>query len=556
LAAGTEDGEVYVWDLRSKTLLKTIDQNGQSGIGRKASGCHSVAYANDGALAACFENGDVCVWSGEDADNANGLTLTCAIPSEHARHDVEFSPDGKVFFVADSSGSIVAYSANDGREQYRLKGFDSPALSLALSQDGQLLAASSSDQSIKVWDWKERRLLHTLLTHTDEVHDVSFSWDKTIIASASNDNSIKLWDVASGREVTTLWGHAGFVRSVAFSPDGRTLASGAVDDAIRIWNLSRVQTQFAETVDSPIPCVWDIEFSNRTNVVAATGDGDKIWIGDAHSAQTLNELMSETRLIHALDISRDDRWLITGGGESSKVGALRSTDVQSVPDYGNISVWDLDTMSEVAVPHAHDSMTIGVMIWQDDQYALSVASDGAVKLWKIPELRELKLVRPAGIACYSAALSPDQSLLALGIEDGTIELWQYGSDGWTFLRPLIGHDDWVPNIRFSRDSRLLASASLDQTAAIWDVPSGRLKHRLRSQGWVLSVDFSAEGKTLAIGNQDGSVRLWNVAGGAELMTLRGRSTCVFCVRFSPDGGTLTGGEVGGTIHFWRTRLAH
>jgi WD40 repeat protein len=512
-----------------------------------------VAYANNGALAACFANGDVRVWNGADSDNANVLTPKYTIPSEHARFDVEFSPDGKVLFAADNSGSIVAYSANDGREQYRLRCFDSPALSLALSRDGELLAASSKDQSIKVWGWKERRLLHTLLGHTDEVNDVAFSRDKKIVASASNDNSIKLWDVASGAEITTLWGHAGHVSSVAFSPDAHSLASGAVDDAVRIWNLSRAHSRNVETVNTSIPCVWSIAFSKQMNFVAAAGDGDQIWIGNPRSGQTLNVLTSSiTPPIHAIDVSHDERLLITSGGETSQVGWQRTTDRQILPNFGSVSVWDLDTMTAVAISRAHDARVIAIMLWRDDKCALSVATDGTVKLWKMPELKEIEIIRPAGIACYSAAVSPDQRFFALGTEQGDIELWQYGSDGWRLRQRLVGHDDWVPSLRFSRDSRRLASAGLDETAAIWDIASGKLEHRLRGQGWVLSVDFSADGKTLATGNQDGSVRLWNVSRGAELMTLRGRSKGVFSVRFSPDGSTLASGQVGGTIRFWRT----
>jgi WD40 repeat protein len=211
-------------------------------------------------------------------------------------------------------------------------------------------------------------------------------------------------------------------------------------------------------------------------------------------------------------------------------------------------------MREVALSHGHDSMVIGIMLWGNDKNALSVATDGTVKLWRIPELRELDVVRSSGAACYSAAMSPDQSLLALGTEQGLIELWQHRSGSWSLWRTLRGHDDWIPCLQFSRDSRLFASASIDETAAIWDVTSGQLQHRLRGQGWVLSVDFSADGKTLATGNADSSVRLWNVSSGAELMTLRGHSNQVFCVRFSPDGSTLASGQVGGTIRFWRNAI--
>jgi WD40 repeat protein len=299
--------------------------------------------------------------------------------------------------------------------------------------------------------------------------------------------------------------------------------------------------------------VWKIAFSQHSDLLAAAGDGDDIWIGNKDSGQSLGVLTGQSRYIHAIDLSRDSRILISSGGKTNTVGARRPTEQRSGPDFGNISVWDLDTMREVAVSHGHDSMVIGVMLWRSDRYALTLATDGSVKQWEIPKLRELGVIRPKGIACYSAALSPDQNLLAIGTEQGSIELWKHRSGRWTLSRTLSGHDDWIPCLQFSRDSRCLASASLDQTAAIWDVESGILEHRLRSQGWVLSLDFSADGKTLATGNADSTVRLWNVASGNELMTLRGHSNQVYAVRFSPDGSTLATGQTGGTIRFWRAR---
>jgi WD40 repeat protein/serine/threonine protein kinase len=553
LAAVTEADQVHVWEIPSAIPLKTIDHTGASGSGEKTNHCQTVAYSRDGALAACFQNGDVCIWNAAQSDIGNDLALKYTISSEHARHDVEFSPDGKLLFAADNSGSIVAYTANDGHEQFRLKGFDSPALALAFSPNGELLAASSKDQSIKVWDLKQQRLLHTLLGHTDLVDDVKFSPDSKVLASASYDNSIKLWEAADGREITTLWGHAGHVWGIAFSPEGGTLASGATDDAIRIWNLSRAQSGHIAAVESPIRCVWDLAFSQRADFIAAAGDGDEIWIGDTHSSQALHVLTGQSRYIHAIDLSQDDRLLIIGGGATNRVGARRPIDQHGIADFGNISVWDLDTMKEVAVTRGHDSRVIGIKLWANDRYALSVATDGAVKLWQVPQLQELKVVRPPGVPCYSAALSPDQSWLALGTEQGSIELWRYRSDGWSLWHTLPGHADWILCMQFSRDSRLLASASLDQTAAIWGIASGRLEHRLRGQGWVNSVDFAADGKTLATGHADSSVRLWNVSSGAELLTLRGHSNQVNAVRFSPDGSMLVSGQAGGTIRFWRTR---
>jgi WD40 repeat protein len=64
------------------------------------------------------------------------------------------------------------------------------------------------------------------------------------------------------------------------------------------------------------------------------------------------------------------------------------------------------------------------------------------------------------------AFSPDGRLLATASYDGTAGLWDPATG--EHLRTLTGHDGPVLGVAFSPDGRLLATASYYDTAQVWD----------------------------------------------------------------------------------------
>ena len=102
---------------------------------------------------------------------------------------------------------------------------------------------------------------------------------------------------------------------------------------------------------------------------------------------------------------------------------------------------------------------------------------------------------------------------------------------------------------FMKDLKVEASAKLQ----LWDVASGQEVASLKAPGRaVTKVAFSRDGKLLATGSNDNSITIWDVAAQRELRTLTGHAAAIESMDFSPDNRLLaTAGEDGATF-LWDT----
>jgi WD40 repeat protein/serine/threonine protein kinase len=230
LAVGGADPQVKVWQVRTGTLLHTLQ--GHTGA------ITGVAYSGDGKrLASSSADGSVRIW-----ELASGQSVHTLVGPKGGLTGVAFSGAGRLVAAGARDGTVLVWDARTAEERCRWDAHHRAITGLAFSPDGKLLASVEEDHVVILWDVDAGRRKHTLRGHSTRLGGLAFSPDGRRLATTGfDDRAVKLWDVASGEEILSLSLES--VVSVAFSPDDRFIAAGNCDNRVRIWEAAAPQKE-------------------------------------------------------------------------------------------------------------------------------------------------------------------------------------------------------------------------------------------------------------------------------------------------------------------------
>jgi WD40 repeat protein len=147
-----------------------------------------------------------------------------------------------------------------------------------------------------------------------------------------------------------------------------------------------------------------------------------------------------------------------------------------------------------------------------------------------------------------AYISPDGSRVAT-VRRTRVTLWR-SQRPWTAPAQRVGellHGDGVTAVTFSADSTLVATASSDGVARVWEASTGGLVAALTGHtAGVEALAFSAHGRFLATVADDLTVRLWDLGAERTLRLDHGADA----LAATPAGARVAVVEGGGALRLW------
>ncbi|MFO0652742.1 MAG: WD40 repeat domain-containing protein [Polyangiales bacterium] len=320
LVTGSEDATIRVWDVATKTCLRTLTAH--------TSAVNCVCFTPDGArLVSGSDDCTIKVWNPETWEVERTLTGSNGYVSE-----VHPAGEGRVA-SSGNDGTIRLWELATGaclREMHQ----GSWVNAMDASPDGRFALASSTDNVMRLWDLSTGEVAKSLLD-----------------ASALNVGTVMGLIVAG--ENRSGVGHASFARHVVWSADGARFYSSSKEliewDAATATERARLDGNGWEiTGFAFVPGTREVVVSSQDAILVYDFDARKLLAAApfAHGGNT-----------HMVAVSPDGR-LVACGSEKGPVG-----------------LWALDDLRAGAVPDRHVALPHAVAVTADGAFALSGGSD-------------------------------------------------------------------------------------------------------------------------------------------------------------------------------------
>lgn len=117
--------------------------------------------------------------------------------------------------------------------------------------------------------------------------------------------------------------------------------------------------------------------------------------------------------------------------------------------------------------------------------------------------------------------------------------------------PGLTYKSTINVLAFSPDNRSLAGAGSDKRVLIWDIESGNLTRVFAEHTQsVIALAFSPNSRYLASAGVDRSIIVWNPFTGDIVFRLKGHDHSVSKIAFSPDSQLLASASFDKTIAIW------
>ncbi|AZV77870.1 WD40 repeat domain-containing protein [Parasedimentitalea marina] len=365
------------------------------------------------------------------------------------------------------------------------------------------------------------------LSNPEEFRDFAISADRTRAVKVF-DRVVKIWDTEEMKLLSSFPHGADSPKFEELSHDGRSAVLEVSPERYRVFNLltGSMIGEFdvdrehsvitALSSDGSRMIIWGEQLWNTktgTLVKRIPGNMSIRGINHKHALFSPNGsqyIVPQSEYSVLAGNSSDGAELFEIDSPGSKISGFyysKNGDWIIVTNLaGEVTIWNSRTGQQIEKLAGHSNI-INVVYGDESKRSVYVGDFNSVKVWSTgPRTPDFIFSEHTGPSLIS--ISPDSRWLATGSIDQSAAIWDLHRGKRT--AKLTGHVAAVYAAEFNPHSTILITGSADGTARVWDVPSGIPIETLepKSGSPILAIAHSQSGNQIAVLQEDGSVTMW------------------------------------------------
>lgn len=604
LVSGSEDLQIIVWNLSTKTAEKTL-------IGHTSPIDTVIIVSNTSSLISGSWDLTIRIWDmdlGEERKRLEG--------HKDLVRSLVATRDGSTLFSGSADKSIRVWNLLEFKQVGMLLGHGDSVRSLSLSPDEKLLASGSSDKTVRIWNLKEMKIHQILDGHRDRIRSVVISfdgqkvisgcWDKIIriwalkegrdkhylkghylkincilaykegesAISCGEDGSIMIWDLNRRKKTYAFEGHKGPVKTIELHPNEHVLVSGGTDKQIIKWNLVLMKSN--GVIFGHENTIISMKFSNDGKFLVSISLDQTLRVWDFETEELKNVLKSHPGVLSALEIISfcGKPAILTGTRESqiylydfSNLNLIKTLNEHakgitflkycnltnkfaSGSEDCTIKIWDITTLRKMYSLEGHTKPVLSCQISKDNTKLYSGGEDKSIRIWNINTGKQI------GISANN-----DTPIYAMDVTGGTNNLLIYTGPEYSIklrrlskiktINVLKAHSKPIKCLDISRDETILVSGAEDKLIIVWDFQKFTQIGVLKGHShYILALRITENKKRLISSSADNTIRVWSLTSMSLIGILKGTSHKVTCIELFSFDCKLISGAYDNSLRLW------
>ncbi|MBR9920938.1 MAG: hypothetical protein GYB31_08860 [Bacteroidetes bacterium] len=569
LATVSRDGSALVWNLQSGISPFPLSSQRHT--------LEATAISDDEQyIATGSSEGKITVY-----DQENSRVYRELQSDESAITSLGFSPDGTKLVAGSRDGSASIWDLLSQKEIFQTENPGNPVVEAAFSPIGIYFGTSHQNGQVIIWDLIEGEEFE-LESGDSPVVDMDFSDinARFSVLTANQNGAVKLWDLSSLSPYFEYNLEGDSISCIRLSPNNRSIGIGTQNGVMHVLSVDQSTEDVVFQATQEGESIVDFDFSPDGSLVAMVDERGSISLFDWFNGEEFyNHFIEVPFTPLAVNFMQDQKvmiswnymtpWILDYTQEHNvdfiALHAGHIQDVEILPETGRlitasrdhtIFVWDLETRSFINMMEGHAAGVNSIDYYDRERKLISGGEDGFIFIWDLETTTMISKWENPEKSISVVRMAPNEDKVFIAAVNAPV---QVGDTYHGRIQDLAnkdkvvlleGHFDRILDAHFAPDKRSIATASLDQTARIWDIQTGKLQKLLPHDHFVLSLDYAPDGKRLVTACADRIARIWDVQSGEVLINLIGHENYVYSVQYSKDGSQIITSGGDGTAIIW------